>query len=203
VLTLQTGDGRLVRAEAQEDAVLLREVARGSETALEAIYNRYGGSCYRLARRILSDAHLAEDVVQQVFLALWQGTGYDPSRGALSTWLLGITHHKAVDMVRSEERRRAERLGPAQAQIAATDPSPDEVAWGSLRALQARAALRDLSGEHREVLLLAYYGGFTQSEIAEMTGLPLGTVKSRTLHGMRRLREALTSRLGVEGDTTP
>jgi RNA polymerase sigma-70 factor (ECF subfamily) len=192
-----------VRAEAQEDAVLLREVVRGSEPALEAIYNRYGASCYRLARRILSDSHLAEDVVQQVFLTLWQGSGYDPSRGALSTWLLGVTHHKAVDMVRREERRRAERLGPAQAEIAAAGPGPDEIAWESLRALQARAALRALSGEHREVLLLAYYGGFTQSEIAEMTGLPLGTVKSRTLHGMRKLREALASPLGEQGETTP
>ncbi|HVV77382.1 MAG TPA: sigma-70 family RNA polymerase sigma factor [Mycobacteriales bacterium] len=199
---MTTGDGRRVRAEAQEDVVLLREVARGSEAALEAIYNRYGASCYRLARRILADAHLAEDVVQQVFLALWKGGGYDPSRGALSTWLLGITHHKAVDMVRREERRRAERLGPAQAEIAAAEPSPDEAAWESLRALQARAALRTLSGEHREILLLAYYGGFTQSEIAEMTGLPLGTVKSRTLHAMRKLRHALAPSLGAEGDPT-
>ncbi|HVT64321.1 MAG TPA: sigma-70 family RNA polymerase sigma factor [Mycobacteriales bacterium] len=191
-----------MRAEAQEDAVLLQEVSRGSESALEAIYNRYGPACYRLARRILADAHLAEDVTQQVFLALWQGSGYDPRRGALSTWLLGVTHHKAVDLVRREERRRAERLSPAQAEIAATMPGPDDVAWESLRAMQARAALRELSGDHREVLLLAYYGGFTQTEIAEMTGLPLGTVKSRTLHAMRRLRETLAPSLGTEGDET-
>lgn len=189
-----------MRAEAQEDIALLREVARGSETAMEALYERYGTACYRLARRVLADAHLAEDVVQQVFLTLWQGSGYDPSRGSLSTWLLGVTHNKAVDMVRREERRRAERLGPAQEEIAAATPGPDEVAWESLRALQAREALRTLSGEHREVLLLAYYGGFTQSEIAEMTGLPLGTVKSRTLHAMRRLRSALASSLGGEED---
>lgn len=191
-----------MRAEAQEDAVLLREVARGSEVAIEALYNRYGPTCYRLARRILADAHLAEDVVQQVFLALWKGSGYDPSRGALSTWLLSITHNKSVDMVRREERRRTERLAPAEAEIAAIGPGPDEIAWESLRALQARAALRTLSGEHREVLLLAYYGGFTQSEIAEMTGLPLGTVKSRTLHAMRKLRTALATTLGAEGETT-
>lgn len=201
MLTSHNADGRQVRPEAQEDAVLLREVARGSEIALEAIYNRYGPACYRLARRILADAHLAEDVTQQVFLALWQGSGYDPRRGALSTWLLGITHHKAVDMVRHEERRRAERLGPAQAEIAAAIPGPDDVAWESLRAMQARAALRELSGDHREVLLLAYYGGFTQTEIAEMTGLPLGTVKSRTLHAMRRLRETLAPSLGAGEET--
>ncbi|HWC36496.1 MAG TPA: sigma-70 family RNA polymerase sigma factor [Mycobacteriales bacterium] len=201
VLMDQIEGGAQVRVEGQEDAVLLRDVARGSEAALEIIYNRYGPACYRLARRILADGHLAEDVVQQVFLALWQGSGYDPSRGALSTWLLGITHHKAVDMVRHQERRRADRLGPAQAEIVAAGPEPDEVAWESLRAIQARDALRTLSGEHREVLLLAYYGGFTQSEIAEMTGLPLGTVKSRTLHAMRRLRATLASSLGDEGET--
>ena len=98
-----------MRADAQEDAVLLREVSRGDEAAMAALYERYGASCYRLACRVLGDSHLAEDIVQQVFLALWQGSGYDPARGALSTWLLGVTHHKAVDAVRREERRRAER----------------------------------------------------------------------------------------------
>jgi RNA polymerase sigma-70 factor (ECF subfamily) len=199
VQMLQTQDGRRVRADSQEDAVLVRELAAGSEPALEALYGRYGAACYRLAHRILADAHLAEDIVQQVFLALWQGSGYDPARGALSTWLLGVTHHKSVDMVRREERRRADRLdAESSAELPASGPGPEDLAWEGLRAERTRSALRELSAEHREVLLLAYYGGYTQSEIADLTGLPLGTVKSRTLHAMRGLRTKLASTLASD-----
>ena len=177
---------------ALEDAVLLQRVGTGDEAAIEALYERYGGSCYRLARRILDDAQLAEDVVQQVFLALWQGTGYDPQRGAVSTWLLSMTHHKAVDSVRREGNRR-KRIASDQALLekAAAGPSPDDEAWARWRAERTREALRTLPSEQREVLLLAYYGGYTQREIADMTGLPLGTVKSRTLGAMRRMRDRL------------
>ena len=190
---LETEDGRRVRADAQEDATLLRELAAGKVAALEGLYERYGAACYRLACRVLGDSHLAEDIVQQVFLALWQGSGYDPARGALSTWLLGVTHHKAVDAVRREERRRADRLDEESSTIPAGGPGPEDLAWEGLRASRTRAALRELSAEHREVLLLAYYGGYTQREIADLTGLPLGTVKSRTLHAMQRLRALLAS----------
>jgi RNA polymerase sigma-70 factor (ECF subfamily) len=181
-----------VSPAALEDAALLARVAKGDEAALEAIYQRYGGACFALARRILNDAQLAEDVVQQVFLATWQGTGYDPKRGAVSTWLLSVTHHKAVDAVRREGNRR-KRLASEQAllEVAASGPGPDDETWQRLRADRTRAALRLLPAEQREVVLLAYYGGYTQREIADMTGLPLGTVKSRTLAAMRRLRDNL------------
>ena len=179
---------------ALEDAELLSRVGSGDEGSLEQLYQRYGGSCYALARRLLNDAGLAEDVVQQVFLALWQGSSYDPARGAVSTWLLSVTHHKAVDMVRRESRRRAvSSSDETMAQLAATTPTPDDEAWRLLRADRTRAALRSLSAEHREVLLLAYYGGYSQREIADMTGLPLGTVKSRTLAAMNKLRDQLRS----------
>jgi RNA polymerase sigma-70 factor (ECF subfamily) len=174
---------------ALEDAELLQRVGTGDEGAIEALYERYGGSCYRLARRILDDAQLAEDVVQQVFLALWQGTGYDPRRGAVSTWLLSMTHHKAVDSVRREgNRRRRTASDQALLEQAAAGPGPEDEAWARWRAERTREALRTLPAEQREVLLLAYYGGYTQREIADMTGLPLGTVKSRTLGAMRRMR---------------
>ncbi|HET6816466.1 MAG TPA: sigma-70 family RNA polymerase sigma factor [Mycobacteriales bacterium] len=183
---------------ALEDAVLLQRVGTGDESAIETLYERYGGACYRLARRIIDDAQLAEDVVQQVFLALWQGTGYDPRRGAVSTWLLSMTHHKAVDSVRREGNRRR-RIASDQALLekAAAGPGPDDEAWARWRAERTREALRTLPAEQREVLLLAYYGGYTQREIADMTGLPLGTVKSRTLGAMRRMRDRLA---GIEGD---
>lgn len=185
-------NSRPVSPAALEDAALLARVAKGDEAALEALYQRYGGACFALARRILNDAQLAEDVVQQVFLATWQGTGYDPKRGAVSTWLLSVTHHKAVDAVRREGNRR-KRLASEQAllEVAASGPGPDDETWQRLRADRTRAALRLLPAEQREVVLLAYYGGYTQREIADMTGLPLGTVKSRTLAAMRRLRDNL------------
>ena len=187
-----------VNPTALEDAALLARVGERDESAIEALYNRYGGSCFGLARRILDDAQLAEDVVQQVFLALWQGTGYDPARGAVSTWLMSMTHHKAIDSLRKEGNRR-KRLAGEQTllELQATGPGPDDEAWARMRAERTRDALKLLPAEQREVLLLAYYGGYTQSEIADLTGLPLGTVKSRTLTAMRRLRGHLSGE-GVE-----
>jgi RNA polymerase sigma-70 factor (ECF subfamily) len=182
-----------VSSTAHEDATLLARVGDGDEGAIEALYNRYGGACFGLARRILDDAQLAEDVVQQVFLALWKGTGYDASRGAVSTWLMSMTHHKAIDVLRRESTRRKRLAGEQELlELQATGPGPDDEVWARLRAERTRDGLRQLPPEQREVLLLAYYGGYTQREIADMTGLPLGTVKSRTLTAMRRLREELS-----------
>jgi RNA polymerase sigma factor (sigma-70 family) len=182
-------DSGVMAPAALEDAELIVAVGEGDETALEQLYGRYGGACFGLARRILDDPQLAEDVVQQVFLALWQGTGYDSRRGAVSTWLLSVTHHKAVDAVRRESTRR-KRLASEQAlvELAAAGPGPDSEAWTRMRATRTREVLRQLPPEQREVLLLAYYGGYTQREIADLTGIPLGTVKSRTLAALRRMR---------------
>ena len=190
-------DSGQVESTPVEDAALIARVNAGDEAAIEALYARYGGPCFGLARRILDDAQLAEDVVQQVFLALWKGTGFDPKRGAVSTWLMSMTHHKAVDSLRRESTRR-KRLAGEQAllELRALGPGPEDEAWTRLRAERTRDALKLLPSEQREVLLLAYYGGYTQREIADLTGLPLGTVKSRTLGAMRRLREQLS---GVAG----
>ena len=186
-----------------EDAELLARVDAGDEAALAAVYARYGSACYGLARRILDDVQLAEDVVQQVFLALWQKQGYDPARGAVSTWLLSITHHKSVDMLRRESRRRTKLLDEQVLFERELDaPGPADQTWTRIRAESTRAALRQLSAEHREVLLLAYYGGYTQREIAEMTGIPLGTVKTRTMAGMNRLRVLLRGDAQLGGEAT-
>jgi len=185
----------------RDDADLVARLSLGDEAAMEALYERYGGACFALAKRIVVDRQLAEDVVQQSFVALWHGGTYEPSRGAVGNWLLAVTHNKAVDTVRRESSRR-ERMTTEQAlvEIAATGPGPDDVAWRRLRAEHTRAALRELPAEQREVVLLAYYGGYTQREIAEMTGLPLGTVKSRTLTAMRSLRTRLADEAGGAGD---
>jgi len=191
-------------ATSLEDAALLKAVNSGDEGALETLYRRYGGACFALARRILDDRQLAEDVVQQVFTALWKGSGYDASRGAVSTWLMSVTHHKSIDVLRREGPRRT-RLASEQAllEVAVTGPGPDEEAWMRLRAERTRESLKSLPPEQRELLLLAYYGGYTQVEIAGLTGLPLGTVKSRTLTAMRKLRTLLVGSVDVDGTVLP
>jgi RNA polymerase sigma factor (sigma-70 family) len=189
---------------ALEDAALLDAVQAGDESALETLYRRYGGACYGLARRILDDTQLAEDVVQQVFTALWKGSGFDIRRGAVSTWLMSVTHHKSIDVLRREAPRR-KRLASEQAllEVAVSGPGPDEQAWMRLRAERTRESLKTLPPEQRELLLLAYYGGYTQTEIAGLTGLPLGTVKSRTLTAMRKLRVVLGGSVDVDGTVLP
>jgi RNA polymerase sigma-70 factor (ECF subfamily) len=185
--------GTLVRAR---DVATIRQVESGDSQALEELYHRYGSACYSLARRILRDETLAQDVVQEVFLVCWRGAGYDPSRGGVASWLLSITHHKAVDLVRKEERLRTRRAGEeALEDLAQASGSAEDEAWSMLQAAAVRGALRDLPVEQREVLLLAYYGGYSQREVSAITGVPLGTVKSRTLGAMRRLRAVLGPRV--------
>lgn len=170
-----------------EDADLLARVARGDERAFMALYDRYSGLVYALVRGILRDAHMAEDVTQDVFISLWKGaTRFDPTRGKARSWILSVAHHKAVDAVR---RRRAE-----QNATPGKDFVGEDVAQEVLRHLEAGCvgeALRALSPSHREALLLAYFRGHTQREIAERLGVPLGTVKTRIRDGMIRLRTLL------------
>lgn len=179
--------------DALEDGQLVALVVDGDGSALEALYGRYGRVSYALARRILADEVLAQDVVQEVFLTVWRDAGrFDATRGGFSTWLLTMTHHKSVDSVRREENLR-KRRAPAEAlEFTESDaPGVDDEAWLSFRRDQVRAALGDLPDPQREALALAYFGGYTQREIAKITETPLGTVKTRMLTGMKRMREAL------------
>ena len=185
-----------------DDRALVALVTAGDGAALEVLYARYGRPCYALARRILTDEVLAQDVVQEVFLALWRDAGrFDAARGGFSSWLLSMTHHKAVDSVRREENLRKRRTTAEQLEAReAPVPGPDDEAWTTLRGERVRAALGQLPEAQREALVLAYYGGYTQREIAGLTATPLGTVKTRMLAGMRRLREGLE---GVATEGTP
>jgi RNA polymerase sigma-70 factor (ECF subfamily) len=142
---------------------------------------------------------LAEEIVQEVFLAVWRRPeGYEPERGSVKSWLMGMVHHRAVDAVRREEaqRRRAEEALPEALEL---DDDPSITVVEELDAPQERKAVRgallELPEEQRRVLELMYFGGMSQSQISEQLSLPLGTVKSRTLLGMRRLRSAL---IGME-----
>ena len=181
------------------DEALVALVARGDEAALAALYDRFGRVAYGLALRVLRDASLAEDAVQEAFLAVWRNAQrYVAERAKASTWILTFVHRRAVDVVRREERRRGEPLDPARTETAVD--GPDEEAWLRLRRDGVQDALRKLPDQQREALELAYYGGFTQSELADRLGQPLGTIKSRMFSGLARLRELLDEQ---ESEWTP
>ena len=171
------------------DEALVALAARSEQSALAELYDRYGRTAYGLALRIVRDQTLAEDAVQEAFLTIWRtASRFVPERGKASTWILTLVHRRAVDTVRREQRRRADSLE------AAAEPSVEGVeedAWLRLQRERVQAALRLLPDAQREALELAYYGGFSQSELAERLGQPLGTIKSRMFTGLSSLREQL------------
>ncbi|MGH2450298.1 MAG: sigma-70 family RNA polymerase sigma factor [Candidatus Limnocylindria bacterium] len=172
------------------DEALVALIARSSEDALAEVYDRFGGVAYGLALRIVRDRSFAEDVVQDAFLAVWRSAPrFVPERAKAATWILTLVHRRAVDLVRRQERRRAEPLDEGF-ETAVGDSAADS-AWRRLERERVQEALRRLPDQQREALELAYYGGFTQSELAERLGLPLGTIKSRMFNGLDRLRELL------------
>ena len=171
------------------DEALVLLAARSEESALAELYDRYGRAAYGLALRVLRDPELAEDAVQEAFLTLWRTAArFVPERSKASTWILTLVHRRAVDAVRREQRRRTDSLDWAP------EPSVegvDEDAWLRLQRERVQEALRKLPDAQREALELAYYGGLSQSELAERLGQPLGTIKSRMFGGLSRLRELL------------
>jgi len=172
------------------DEALVALAARSEQAALAELYDRFGRPAYGLALRILRDEALAEDAVQEAFLALWRTAArFVPERGKASTWILTLVHRRAVDIVRREERGRADAL--EQAPEPQSRDTVDEEAWLRLRRERVQDALRKLPDQQREAIELAYYGGFTQSELAERLGQPLGAIKSRMFLGLTRLRELL------------
>jgi RNA polymerase sigma-70 factor (ECF subfamily) len=188
---------RLRREHAHlSDEALVALVARSDEAALAELYDRHGRVAYGLALRVVRDPALAEDAVQEAFLAVWRSAArFVPERAKATTWILTLVHRRCVDLVRREDRRRADALDeklPAE-----TEP-PDEAAWLALRRDRVREALRQLPDPQREALELAYFGGFTQSELAERLGEPLGTIKSRMFNGLARLRDLLGEAVNEE-----
>jgi len=173
------------------DEAVVALVARSDQEALAELYDRFGRVAYGLALRVLRDERLAEDAVQEGFLAAWRNADrFMPERAKASTWVLTFVHRRAVDLVRREERRRAEPLSDT------VEPTPsesaEEDAWLRFERERVQAALRQLPDQQREALELAYYGGFSQSELAERLGQPVGTIKSRMFTGLARLRELLS-----------
>jgi RNA polymerase sigma factor (sigma-70 family) len=172
------------------DEAVVALLARSDESALAELYDRFGRVAYGLANRILRDEKLAEDAVQEGFLAAWRNADrFMPERGKASTWLLTLVHRRAVDLVRREDRRRAEPLSES------VEPKPsysaEEDAWLRFERERVQSALKQLPDQQREALELAYYGGFSQTELAARLGQPVGTIKSRMFTGLARLRELL------------
>jgi RNA polymerase sigma factor (sigma-70 family) len=201
-VTTATSTAAPIAGDAAADAALLGRLGRGEPAALDALYQRYGRPAYSLARRICADDGLAEDVVQEVFLALWRDPArFDAARGTVASWLMTLVHHKAVDAVRREATRRRHHPTTSEpdeglAGWAAAGPSAARQALGAVLGEQVRSALRRLPTEQRTALGLAYYGGYSQREVASLTGVPIGTVKSRMFAGVARLRVLLGPVLG-------
>ncbi|HEY1279787.1 MAG TPA: sigma-70 family RNA polymerase sigma factor [Acidimicrobiales bacterium] len=180
------------------DAVLVVAIARYHQEALAEIYRRHAGAVFGLARRLLSDRTLAEEVVQEVFLRLWnEPERYDPARGTLRSYLLAQTHGRAVDLLRSEGARRAREEREARATATAGYDVEHEV-WDLATADQVRQAIVRLPAAERQCIALAYFGGHTYREVAAQLAEPEGTVKSRIRAGLRRLRQELMA-VGITG----
>jgi RNA polymerase sigma-70 factor (ECF subfamily) len=184
--------------QAASDANLVLAVARWHEEALAEIYRRHAGAVYGLARRVLWDGSLAEEVVQEVFLRLWnQPERFDAERGSLRSFLLAQTHGRAVDVLRSESSRRQREARDARATAEAGYDVEREV-WDLAVADHVRDALGVLSDDERRAIELAYFGGHSYREVATMLGQPEGTVKSRIRTGLQRMQQKLTA-AGVTG----
>jgi RNA polymerase sigma-70 factor (ECF subfamily) len=166
----------------------------GDRGAFEQLYRRYSPAAFGLAYRVTGQETLAQDVVHDAFLALWKAPeAFDPARGSFRTFFLSLVHHRAVDTVRREERlrRRSLRMNPGAIEDEDVTEDVVEEAWLQDRRARAVAALGTLPPEQREVLELAYFGGYTQARISQELGIPLGTVKTRTLAALRKLQGML------------
>ena len=175
-------------------------LASGDLGALDLLYEQYGAMAFSIAYRITGDRSAAEDVVQDAFLGAWRNAGrYADARGTVRTWLLAIVHHRAIDAIR--RRRPTVELPDSEANLPDTLTLPD--AWGAVELRldreAVRVALTRISDVQREAIELAYFGGLTQTEIAEKTGVPLGTVKGRLRLGLQGMRAALLPPVGGGG----
>ena len=186
-----------------EDRELVRRMSAGDTQALAQFYERWSRPVLALVVRLVRDPDDADDVVEDTFYQAWrQASRYEPSRGAVSTWIVTIARSRALDRLRSRRRLREEPLTPVTALDELSDsvsPDPSAGAEEAERRERVAEALKELPPEQKEVLELAYFGGLSQTEIAERTGQPLGTVKTRTRLAGQKLRERLAPLRGGTG----
>lgn len=184
------------------DEDLMTMVERRDADAFAVLYDRHGGAAYSLAHRIVGDGSVAEDVTQEAFLSVWRsGARFDASRGSVRSWTLGIVRNRAIDALR-RSAGKAPKLDlddDATIEVQASVELTDSEAIRRETSRKVRGVLQDLPAEQSEVIGLAYFGGFTHAEIAEMLGMPLGTVKGRMRLGLEKTRVALAEQMGVRG----
>jgi RNA polymerase sigma-70 factor (ECF subfamily) len=179
----------------RSDSELLRALAERDTSALASLYDRYGGLAYSVAFRVLGDSGLAEDTVQECFLKLWNSAAtFDQDRGSPRTWLLAVVRNRAIDKLRGSRSRSAREVDldviePASAEPQGSDPW-DEALFAAERRT-VREALFRLPSEQRQAIELAYYGGYSQREIAEMAKVPVSTIKGRMRLALEKLRSYL------------
>jgi len=177
-----------------QDGEMAAQLKRGDATAIESLYDRYGRLAYGLALRILNDRQAAEDVVQDAFVGVWRNAGsFDRSRGSLRNWLLAVVHNRAIDRLRGTARTRQETQLETIERTAAV-PDPWEAVALDLERKQIVEAFRQLPEAQRLTLELAYFRGYTHTEIARHLNLPLGTVKGRMRMGLEKMRSFLQAR---------
>jgi RNA polymerase sigma-70 factor, ECF subfamily len=180
-----------IRNLADEEAMQL--VADGNPRAFELIYDRHGGAAFSLSYRMVGNRVTAEDITQEAFLSIWRSRlRYEPARGSVRTWVLGIVHHRGVDALRRHtvhDRRRAGMEG-VEERLEAPERTEVEAARRQ-EARSVRDALEALPEDQSKVIELAYFGGFSHSQIADMLEMPLGTVKGRMRLGLEKLRHSL------------
>ena len=171
---------------------LLVAVAQGEHASFEALYDRTAAKVFGLVRRVVRDAAQAEEVAQEVFLEVWRSApAYDASRGRGETWVLTIAHRRAVDRVRSAQAATDRDLRVARRDVERDYDVVSETVEARLESEAVREALGSLTALQRQAVQLAYYGGYTHSEISVVLGVPLGTVKTRIRDGLIRLRDAM------------
>jgi RNA polymerase sigma-70 factor (ECF subfamily) len=177
------------------DEALIAAISRGATWAMESLYQRYSRILYSLAYRMVADHQVAEDLLQDAFLAVWRrSTSYSPQAGAARSWLISILHHRTIDYLRKVRRRSIIQEAPLEEiEFDESIAFPDvwDEAWRNVQSSQVRAALLQIPPEQRLVIELAYFQGWTHSEIAAGTQIPLGTVKARMRLGLLHLKRTL------------
>lgn len=186
-------------ATQSEENILIAKIADGDRAAFEEFFDKYAGIIHATALKVLNDKRDAEDVVQEVFVMIWQKAGmYDPARGKPLTWAVTMTRNKSIDRLRSLQRRfrlRDEFEEEASVEDQTQDRKPSDDLEVSERGKLVRSAVLKLSADQRKVIEMAYFSGLTQNEIAEELNEPLGTVKARIRRGMMKLRRLVGSAL--------